>query len=96
MTVSLFTRNKVKDFRVWKRLMDESTEFVAQQGVIATNVLCDPNDSTWVIVHHQFEDVSTANAFMGLVNSDLFRKGDPVEKGGVILETLEMWLGEDV
>jgi len=96
MTVSMFARNKVKDFATRKALFDESAEFVKGKGVIASKVLQDLDDPNLVIVHHQFADARTAKAFMALVNSDLFRKGDPVKNGGVILETMEMWVGEDV
>ena len=96
MTVSLFTRSKVKDFDTWHELFNSGAEFVKQKGVIASKVLRDLDDPNLVIVHHEFADASTAKAFMALVDSDLFRKGDPVKKGGVILETLEMWVGEDV
>ena len=96
MTISMFVRNKVKDFGVWKELFDSSAEFVKEHGVIASNVLRDLDDPNLVIVHHQFAEVSTAKTFFGMVNSDLFREGDPVKKGGVIPETIEVWLGEDV
>lgn len=93
MTVSIFTRNKVKDFDVWKKLYDESADFVKQHGVISDQVLQDLDDPNLVIVHQRFAEVEAAKAFYGMVNSDLFRKGDPVKKGGVILETLEIWMG---
>lgn len=96
MTVSMFTRSKVKDFDIWKEMFDGGAEFVKQKGVIASRVLRDLDDPNLVIVYHEFADASTAKAFEDLVNSDLFRKGDPVKKGGVILETMEMWVGEDV
>ena len=95
MTVSMFTRSKVKDFATWKESFDGGAEFVKQKGVIASKVLCDLDDPNLVIVHHEFADADTAKAFVALVNSDLFRKGDPVKKGGVILETLEIWVGEE-
>ena len=95
MTVGLFTRSKVKDFDVWKEMYDAGAEFVKQQGVIASNVLRDLDDPNVIIVHHQFADAETAKAFEALVNSDMFRKGDPVVKGGVILDTMEIWLGEE-
>ena len=95
MTISMFTRSKVKDFGVWKELFDSSTDFTKQHGVIASNVLCDLDDPNLVIVHHQFDDAGKARAFVDLINSDQFRKGPPVTEGGVILETLEIWVGED-
>jgi hypothetical protein len=92
----MFTRSKVKDFGVWKELFDSSAEFVKEHGVIASNVLRDLDDPNLVIVHHQFAEASAARTFFGMVNSDQFREGPPVKEGGVILETLEVWLGEDV
>lgn len=96
MTVSMFTRSKVKDFGVWKEMFDGSGDFVKQHGVIASNVLRDLDDPNLVIVHQQFADAETAKAFEAMLHGDGFRKGDPVVKGGVILDTMEVWLGEDV
>jgi hypothetical protein len=96
MTVSLFVRSKVKDYATWKASFDAGAEFVKEKGVVASKALRDLDDPNLVIVHHEFADAGKAEAFVALVNSDLFRKGDPVKKGGVILETLEMWVGEDV
>jgi hypothetical protein len=58
-------------------------------------VLRDLDDPSLVIVHHEFADQATARAFMSLVQSDAFREG-PVEEGGVIPETVEIWVGEEV
>lgn len=98
MTVSLFVRSKVKDFATWKEMFDAGAEFMKQNGVIASKVLRDLDDPNLVIVYHEFADANTAKAFMSLIDSDLFREAPdgPVKKGGVILETLEMWVGEDV
>ena len=63
---------------------------------MTSRVLRDLDDPNLVIVYHEFADASAAQAFMALVNSDQFREGDPVKKGGVILETMEMWVGEEV
>lgn len=95
MTVSIFVRNKVKDFGVWKEHFDSGAEFVKEHGVVASNVLRDLDDPNLVIVHHQFAEADAAKTFYGMMNSALFREGDPVKKGGVILETLEVWVGED-
>ena len=46
-------------------------------------------------VHHEFASPSTARAFLRLMRTDAFREG-PVERGGVIPETLEVWVGEYV
>ena len=48
-----------------------------------------------MIVHHEFADPSAARAFRQLHSSDAFRVG-PVEQGGVLPETIEVWIGEDV
>ena len=95
MTISIFTRNKVKDFTVWKEVYDSGADFVKQQGVVAANVMRDLDDPNFIIVHQQFDDVDKAKAFVDLVNSDQFRKGPPVTQGGVILETMEIWVGVD-
>lgn len=95
MTISMFTRNKVKDFDVWHKHFWAGIDFVKQNGVIATNVLRDLDDPNLVIVHHQFAEIEAAKAFKAMMHSDLFRKGDPVKKMGVLPETLEMWVAED-
>lgn len=95
MTVSLFARHKVKDFDTWKKLYDESAQFVKDQGVIASSVHRDLDDPNLVMAYHQFADVSTAKAYKALFDSDLFQEG-PVKVGGVIQETLEVWVGEDI
>ena len=96
MTVSLFVRSKVKDFGIWKELFDGAGDFQKEHGVTATNVLRDLDDPSLVIVHHEFADAEAAKKFHGMVNSDMFLKGEPVTIGGVIPETVETWLGEDV
>jgi hypothetical protein len=96
MTVSLFVRSKVKDFGTWKEIFDSGAEFVKQKGVIASRVLRDLDDPNLVIVHHEFAETNAAKAFLALINSDEFREGPPVKEGGVIPETVEIWIGEDV
>lgn len=95
MTVSMFVRSKVKDFDTWKVSFDGGAEFVKQNGVLASKVLRDLDDPNLVIVQHEFADADAAKAFMALVNSDAFREG-PVKKGGVIPETMELWVGEEI
>ena len=95
MSVSIFTRSKVKDFATWKTNFDAGAEFVRQKGVIASKVLRDVDDPNLVIVHHEFAEASAAKAFMALFESDEFREG-PVKAGGVLPETLETWIGADV
>lgn len=95
MTVSILIRSKVKDFGTWKANFDSGAEFVKQRGVIASRVLRDLDDPNLVIVHHEFAETSAAKAFVALLDSDEFREG-PVKVGGVIPETTEIWIGEDV
>ena len=95
MTVSILVRSKVKDFGTWKDNFDAGAEFVKQRGVIASRVLRDLDDPNLVIVHHEFAETNAAKAFMALMNSDDLREG-PVKVGGVIPETVEIWVGKDV
>jgi hypothetical protein len=95
MAVVLTVRSKVKDYDVWRPVFDSGADFVAEQGVISSRVLRDPDDPSVVIVHHEFADPSAARAFRQLHSSDAFREG-PVEQGGVLPETIEVWIGEDV
>ena len=95
MTVSIFTRSKVKDFDMFKKSIDSAAEWTKQQGVIATNVLRDLDDPNLVIVHQQLDDANKAKALVGLMNEDGFRKGPPVTEGGVILDTMEVWVAAD-
>jgi hypothetical protein len=95
MTVSILVRSKVKDYDVWKENFDSGAEFVKQRGVIASRVLRDLDDPNLVIVHHEFAEKNAAKAFMALMDSEEFREG-PVKVGGVIPETTEIWIGEDV
>ena len=95
MTVRLFVRSEVKDFDTWKENFDSGAEFVKQNGVIASGVLRDLDNPNLVIVHHEFAETNAAKVFMVLMNSEAFREG-PVKVGGVILETVEIWTGEEV
>lgn len=95
MAIVLLVRNKVKDFDTWKKHFDSGAEFVKQNGVIASRVLRDMDDPNMVIVQHEFADADAINAFKDLMDSEAFREG-PVKLGGVILETMEVWIGEEV
>jgi hypothetical protein len=95
MTVSLFVRSEVKDFGIWKENFDGGAEFVKQKGVIASGVLRDLDNPNLVIVHHEFSEISAAKAFVALINSEEFQEG-PVKVGGVIPETVEIWVGKDL
>ena len=95
MAVVLAVRSKVKDYDVWREHFDSGAGFVEQQGVTSSRVLRDLDDPSLVTIHHEFADPSAARAFMQLMRSDAFREG-PVELGGVIPGTVEVWAGEDV
>jgi len=95
VTVSIFVRSKVKDFGVWKENFDSGAEFVKQQGVIASRVLRDLDDPNLVVIQHDFAETNAARGFMALMDSDAFREG-PVKEGGVIPESVEVWVGEEV
>lgn len=66
-----------------------------EQGAISMQLTRSLDDPNVVIVHSTFADSETAKAFMTLIEGDGFRKGDPVVKGGVIPDMIEIWLGED-
>ena len=95
MTVSVLVRSEVKDFGAWKENFDSGAEFVKQRGVIASRVLRDLDNPNLVIVHHEFAEKDAAKAFVALMDSNEFREG-PVKVGGVIPETMETWIGEEV
>ena len=95
MAVVLSVRSKVKDYDVWREHFDSGAEFVKQQGVTASRVLRDLNDPNLVVIQHEFADENAARGFMQLMQSDAFREG-PVEQGGVIPETVEVWVGKEV
>lgn len=96
MIISIFVRSQVKDFDIWKAHFDSGAEFVKTKGVIASQTLRDLDNPNLAIAHHQFADASKAKAFLALINSDQFREGPPVKEGGVILGTVEVWVGEVV
>jgi hypothetical protein len=96
MTASVMVRSEVKDFDTWKKSFDGGAEFVKSLGVIASNVYRDLENSSVVTVRHQFMDADKARAFADVVNSDAFRKGDPVSKGGVILDTVVVFTMQDI
>lgn len=95
MAVLLALRAKVKDYDTWKENFDSGADFVKQHGVTASRVLRDLDDPALVTVHHEFADRSAAKAFLDLIASDAFQEG-PVKEGGVIPETVEVWVGEEV
>lgn len=96
MTISGFVRHKVKDFATWKNMYDESSAHVHKEaGVINDRVFRDLDDPNLVVVYHEFATKEQLKAFMARLASDEFRAG-PVEMGGVLMHTLEVWTGEEV
>lgn len=96
MTASLIVRSEVKEFDTWKKSFDGGAEFVKGLGVIASSVHRDLDNPNIVTVRHQFVDADKAKAFANVINSDVFRKGDPVKNGGVILDTMMVFVMQDV
>ncbi len=95
MTVSMVARHKVNDFAQWKKAYDEVGTAIRQQGgVIADSVHRALDDPNMVYVYHQFEDASTAKAYEARLDGDEFRA--LAKEIGINLETLEVWLLEDV
>ena len=94
MTVSIFIRHKVDDFATWKEKYDEGAQMRKENNVLADNVYRDPDDPNMFIVQLQFADVSAAKAQAARLNSDEFRSA--IKSMGVHLETLGVWIGEDV
>ena len=96
MTVSLFVQHKVKDFATWKKMYDEGApQELKISGILTDSVHRSLDDPNTVLVYHQFADASAYKAHMARMDSDEFREG-PVKVGGVIPETLEFWVYEDV
>lgn len=96
MTYTLIARHEVKDFDTWKQFFDGSGEFVTSAGVIASSLHRDLDNPNMVTVQHQFADAGKAKAFMARLDSDEFRKGDPLTKMGVIMDTMVAMGMEDV
>ena len=62
--------------------------------VIAESVHQDPDDPNTVIVYHQYADLSTAQEFLASLSNG--ENQAVLAKAGVQLDTLEMWIGENV
>lgn len=96
MSVSLFVKNKVKDFDTWKKLYDEGGPMIREKhGVIADSIHRQLDDPNTIIVYHKFESEENLKMHLAAMKSDEFLEG-PVKMGGVILETMEVWTGVDV
>lgn len=94
MTVSMFVRHEVQDYATWKKGYDEAAQFIRGNGVIAESVHRDLENPNRLTICHQFADERAAQAFLALVDSDLFKKD--AEKNSVNLKTMEVWIGEDI
>jgi hypothetical protein len=95
MTATLFTRHETTNFAAWKQLFGDSADFVAQNGVLSTSLHRDVDNPNSLVVVHQFEDADAARAFAGMFDGDAFAEG-PVKIGGVVPESLEVWICEDI
>lgn len=95
MTVSMFARHKVDDFATWKKLYDEVIPQARKEGgILADSVHRDPDDPNMAIAYHQFTDVNAAKAHAARLNGDEMRS--MAETVGIHMDTLEVWLGEDI
>lgn len=95
MTVSLFVQHQVKDFAKWKKFYDEnSREVLEAGGVLAATVHRNLDDPNSVLVYSQFANADAAKAFINRLNSDESREVSAVS--GSIMESLNIWAGEDV
>ena len=96
MTICGFARHKVKDFATWKKVYDETPpQVIKEAGIIADRVFRDLDDPNVVVVYHEFETKEKLKAFMALLTSDEFRERAGVA-GGALMDTLEVWTGEEV
>jgi quinol monooxygenase YgiN len=94
MTVSMIAKHKVNDFATWKKGYDGTAQLRKDGGVIADSVHRALDDPNMVTVYHQFADENTAKAFGARLDSDEFRAMG--KEMGINLETVEVWLLEDV
>ena len=95
MTATLFVRNEIKDFDTWKELWDDSADFVAQHGVVASSIHRDVDNPNLIVLVHQFENGDAARAYAEMFGSEAFAEG-PVKVGGVVPESMEVWVCEDL
>ena len=94
MAASIFSRHKVNDFKAWKKVYDGRVPAAKEEGLIAESVHRDPDDPNTVIVYHQFGDLSTTQEFVAAMNTEQFQS--LLKEAGVKVETMELWIGEDV
>ena len=94
MTINVYARTEVKDFATWKKVFDADAQISKNLGVIATTVNRDLENPNKVMIHQQFENTTTLQAFMAALEEDHFREA--TEKAGNIPGTMEVWVGEEV
>lgn len=87
---TLFVKHEVNDFANWKRVYDDFASYRKEHGVTGASVHRDPEDSNMVIVTHQFENLSQAQAF---ANSEDLKS--TMDKAGVSGPP-EIWITEDL
>jgi hypothetical protein len=86
---TLFVRHKVTDYANWKRAYDAFDATRKKFGVTGDSIYRDADDSSAVIVTHNFRDTSTAKAF---ASSKELKSA--MEQAGVAGPP-EIWFGED-
>ena len=94
MTICGWARHKVRDFATWKSVYDESAQRRADAGVIADRVFRDLDDPNAVVVYHEFESKEKLNAFTARGTTDEWR--ERAERVGIMLDTWQVWTGEEV
>lgn len=82
----LFVRHAVADYQRWREGYDEANSFREQNGVTATGVYVSVDDGSDVTVHHDFDSVEAALAYVA--HPELRTR---MERLGV-LGTPEMWV----
>jgi hypothetical protein len=75
--VTLFIRHSVSDYGKWKQGYDAFESAQKENGVLAESVHSDVQDPNTVVVIHKFEDLGTAQRFVGLdvLKSAMLRNG---------------------
>lgn len=92
MSVSLFYRTQVKDFDSWLNPdQDEVNNFMRSQGVMSFGLVRGFEDRNRLMVHFQFPDIETAEAFKKTYEAARAQ----MEDNNVVPGTSEWWLGED-
>jgi len=90
MATTMFVKHKVSDYGKWKRIYDEFASVRKEKGVTGASVHRDANDSSNIIVTHQFKDLNAATAFAN--SEDL--KSAMADAG--VAGPPEIWFAEDI